>query len=127
MCLKCREWKLDNWITIIRFSLLFCPNYSLFILNFFRYNFIIHFFFFTSGFLFRYSLSVNYGTKEVKTVIVVIFDSITKEENHTVQKRGKNHEIKQYMEFMSSEIFYNSVLWLSKNYILYVFNLLFSK
>ena len=128
MCLKCREWKLDNWITIIRFSLLFCPNYSLFILNFFCYNFIIHFFFiFTSGFLFRYSLSVNYGTKEVKTVIVVIFDSITKEENRTVQKRGKNLEIKQYMEFMLSAIFYYSILWLLKDYIQYTFNPLFSK
>ena len=60
-------------------------------------------------------------------MIVVIFDSITKEENRTVQKRGKNHEIKQYMEFMLSEIFYNSMLWLVKNYILYIFNLLFSK
>lgn len=79
-----------------------------------------------SGFLLRYSLSVNYATKEVKTVIVVIFDSITKEENRTVQKRGKNHEIKQYMEFMLSAIFYNSILWLSKSYILYIFNLLFN-
>ena len=31
------------------------------------------------------------------------------------------------MEFMLSDIFYNSVLQLSKNYILYIFNLLFSK
>ena len=68
MCLKCRECKLDNWITIIRYSLLFCPNYSLFILNFFRDNFIIHFFFqlvFISVFLFRYFLYANYVTKEV--------------------------------------------------------------
>ena len=70
---------------------------------------------------------MNYGTKEVKTVIVVIFDSITKEENRTVQKRVKNHEIKQYMEFMLSAIFYYSILWLLKDYIQYTFNLLFSK
>ena len=44
-----------------------------------------------------------------------------------MQKRGKNHEIKQYMEFMLSEIFYNSILWLLKDYIQYTFNLLFSK
>ena len=69
---------------------------------------------------------MNYGTKEVKTVIVVIFDSITKE-NRTVQKRGKNHEIKRYMEFMLSAIFYYSILWLLKDYIQYTFNLLFSK
>ena len=72
---------------------------------------------------------MNYGTKEVKTVIVVIFDSITKEENRTVQKRGKNLEIKQYMEFMLSAIFYYSILWLHvlKDYIQYTFNPLFSK
>ena len=44
-----------------------------------------------------------------------------------MQKRGKNHEIKQYMEFMLSEIFYNFILWLLKDYIQYTFNLLFSK
>lgn len=70
---------------------------------------------------------MNYAAKEVKTVIVVIFDSITKEENRTVQKRVKNHEIKQYMEFMLSAIFYNSILWLLNDYIQYTFNLLFSK
>lgn len=70
---------------------------------------------------------MNYAAKEVKTVIVVIFYSITKEKNRTMQKRGKNHEIKQYMEFMLSAIFYNSILWLLNDYIQYTFNLLFSK
>ena len=31
------------------------------------------------------------------------------------------------MEFMLSEIFYNFILWLLKDYIQYTFNLLFSK
>ena len=31
-----RGWKLNNWITIIHYSLLFSPNYSLFISIFFR-------------------------------------------------------------------------------------------
>ena len=75
MCLKCREWKLDNWITIFRYSLLFCPNYSLFILNFFRDNFITHFFliFISVIFLFRYSFYVNYVTKEVETLTLSNF------------------------------------------------------
>ena len=52
---------------------------------------------------------------------------MTKEENRTVQKRGKNLEIKQYMEFMLSAIFYYSILWLLKDYIQYTFNLLFGQ
>ena len=45
-----RGWKLNNWITIIHYSLLFSPNYSLFISNF-SLIFIIHFFVFVSIFL----------------------------------------------------------------------------
>ena len=37
-----RGWKLNNWITIVSYSLLFSPNYSLFISIFFVI-FIIHF------------------------------------------------------------------------------------
>jgi len=37
-----RAWKLNNWITIILYSLLFSSNYSLFIFNF-SVIFIIHF------------------------------------------------------------------------------------
>ena len=59
--------------------------------------------FFTIHFLVFYQLSFsnsfseNYITKEVKTVI-----------------SSRNLEIKQYMEFILSEIVYNSVQWLSK-------------
>ena len=38
-----RGWKLNNWITIIHYSLFFSPNYSLFISNF-SVIFIIHLF-----------------------------------------------------------------------------------
>ena len=48
-------------------------------------------------FSFSNSLSENYITTEVKTVIL-----------------SRNLEIKQYMEFILSEIVYNSILWLSK-------------
>ena len=67
------------------------------------------------------------GSEGVKTVTLSNFLLYNyKEENRTVQKRGKNHEIKQYMEFMSSEIFYNSILWLSIIF-QYASNFLFSK
>ena len=42
-----RGWKLNNWITIIHYSLLFSPNYSLFISKF-SVIFIIHFLVFVS-------------------------------------------------------------------------------
>ena len=45
-----RGWKLNNCITSIRYSLLFSPNYSLFISNF-SVIFIIHFLVFVSIFL----------------------------------------------------------------------------
>ena len=34
-----------------------------------------------------------------------------------LQKRGRNLDIKQFMEFILREIFYNSLIWLSKVYI----------
>ena len=45
-----RGWKLNNWSTIVSYSLLFSPNYSLFISIFFVI-FIIHFFSFCIIFL----------------------------------------------------------------------------
>ena len=52
-----RGWKLNNCITIIHYSLLFSPNYSLFISNF-SVIFIIHFFF-CINFPFRNFLQCN--------------------------------------------------------------------
>ena len=61
---------------------------------------------------------MNYKTKEVKTVLLTKYIlTITKEENRTLQKRGRNLEIKQYMKLILSEFFYNSILCLSKVYI----------
>ena len=48
-----RGWKLNNWNTIIHYSLLFSPDYSLFILNF-SVIFVIHFLVFMSVFLFKF-------------------------------------------------------------------------
>ena len=48
-----RGWKLNNWNTIIHYSLIFSPDYSLFILNF-SVIFVIHFLVFMSVFLFKF-------------------------------------------------------------------------
>ena len=56
-----RGWKLNNWIMIIRYSLLFSPNYSWFILIFPWYSLFI--FQFLYQFSFSNSLSVNYKTQ----------------------------------------------------------------
>ena len=52
-----RGWKMNNWISIILYSLLFSLNYSLFIFNF-SVIFIIHFLFFISVFLFKFPFCV---------------------------------------------------------------------
>ena len=43
--------------------------------------------------------------------------TVRKEENRTLQKRGRNLEIKQYMKLILSEFFDNFILCLSKVYI----------
>ena len=43
--------------------------------------------------------------------------TVRKEENRTLQKRGRNLEIKQYMKLILSDFFYNSILCLSRVYI----------
>ena len=53
-----RGWKLNNWITIIHYSLFFPPNYSLFISNF-SVMFIIHFLSFCISFPFPNFLQCN--------------------------------------------------------------------
>ena len=90
-----RGWKLNNWITIIHYSLLFSTNLHYSFKNFPCFSRFI--FQFLYRFSFSNSLSENYITTEVKTVIL-----------------SRNLEIKQYMEFILSEIVYNSILWLSK-------------
>ena len=89
-----RGWNQNNWITIIHYSLLFSPSYSLFILNVFVI-FIIHFLNFYQ-FSFSNSLFVNYITKEVKTVIlsnsyfswlVTLTTHNTQEENRIAKTR----------------------------------------
>ena len=73
-----RGWKLNNWITIIPYSLLFSS------ISNFSVIFIIHSYFFMSVFLFKFPFC-ELQTKEIKTVIT--FDSITKEENRTAKTR----------------------------------------
>ena len=98
-------------------------DYSLFF-AFFSELFIIHFKFFCDihysfiKFLYQFSFSnslpVNYITKKVKTVtsLVTLFFygwlpslHITQRKRIVSQKRGRNLEIKQYMEFILSENF----------------------
>ena len=71
-----RGWKLNNWITIIHYSLLFSPNYSLFISIFFVI-FIIHFFSFCISFPLPNFLQCNFYTLFIKSLHLSIHSTLS--------------------------------------------------
>ena len=108
---------------LIHYSLLFSPDYSLFVSNFsliFITHFLVLYQFSCSN-----SLSVNYITKETKKLL-----ALSQRKRIALKKRGRNFEMKQYMEYILTGNFlqfYTVSLVIKSLHHQYTFNLIFSK